>query len=156
MATQRAPCQVHNNDLIVSLRHDVGEGDGTKLGKVFLRTRAPRIFVCVPCDHGKASTGGDQGGRHRQDEARRQDRAHLVRAPGFHTHVNQPHGQAPRGTCGHGLGKAGRRFRLAKAHDGAASVLSNALSKKAEPCGEVLLQLQVNGPGWVRWVGRGW
>ena len=47
VATQRAPCQVHNNDLIVSLRHDVGEGDGTKLGKVSLRTRAPRIFVCV-------------------------------------------------------------------------------------------------------------
>ncbi len=53
----------------------------------------------------------------------------------------------PRGHVRHGLGKAGLRFRLAKAHDGAASVLSNALSKKAEPCGEVLLQLQVNGPG---------
>ena len=54
----------------------------------------------------------------------------------------------------HGLVKARRRFRLAKAHDGAASVLSNALSKKAEPCGEVLLQLQVNGPDGS--VGRGW
>ena len=50
MATLRAPCQVHNNDLIVSLRPDVGEGDGTKLGKVSLRTRTA-VFVCVPCDH---------------------------------------------------------------------------------------------------------
>jgi hypothetical protein len=54
----------------------------------------------------------------------------------------------------HGLGKARPRFRLAKAHDGAASVLSNALSKKAEPCGEVLLQLQVNGPGGWAAVGE--
>ena len=55
-----------------------------------------------------------------------------------------PHA-ARRGTRPCGPVKARHRFRLAKAHDGAASVLSNALSKKAEPCGEVLLQLQVRG-----------